>query len=1579
MILHDALNEINSQRIRSYESDSGLLKEHFGIEETVLAGGYGYRQILELVQNSADALIEASELNGLQNSQGRIQVQLNGSRLYVANTGSPLSKEGLDSLLRSHSSPKRGNQIGRFGLGFKSLLKLGGSIDIFTRNSGAIRFDQKRCRSELRQQFQVSEVPGMRLAWPLPAEERTADPICYELSWAETIVRAEIGSESLLQLLREEIKSFPAEFLLFFNIKTLLRLDDGKEKVREVQLEVKDTESILHDGDAVSRWRIATSEVHITEERAIADATHIHARESVPVSWAMPIEGRREEVGRFWAFFPTRTQTYLPGILNAPWKLNSDRNAIISGEWNSALMAEAARLIADTLPILSTPDDPARALDAFPRQPDRKDEDAAPLLDSLWELLKTAPVIPDGTGALRNAVDLWCHPEDSMRLANAWQSLAGIHQKAQLVHAACLKSQRASRLKMLAERIGAPATGNDSPALRRCSAESWFGMVASVETETALSVLKLAEAFSNDANAAAIWRRICPNLAIIPTQSSELSTATKVVLAPEGAAPPGLTSVATALQTNTEARRILSEVLKVRELDDQVWVSSLNEALQAALKVPNWLTQDKEAGWKMFWSRLRRAPASVRKEFLDKYRDHVHVCRRDKRWVTAESVLLPGRLVDDGDRSSSSDLLVDPDMHSKDRISLKSLGVVDVPAGNIGPADFTLISGESQLLHQWLELCRRHYNSTYGTRASRDYLQPDSLSMPRSYGLLAELTGASNVRFTFLLLDRLAETEFQKPVGFGHITRRVYPRSSIPHPLSWYVLSHGEVELGSSTVPLRALVARRNHKVLRQLPDWSHLESAIGQLDIKTHMVSVTQADLDAFWSAMIDAVVTARKLNGDELTDLWNGAANDGIVPTELPSSSGRIPLSAVFVTASADWARRARTSRRVVVVLSPTTMDLWMKAGAQDLACLVQAEWTTNAGPIERLTDVVPELGDVLAEEAHEVARCQRVTRLHLRIADTLQPAPCLMWDGALFLDAEQLAPLPRAERLRQLISEIAASGWLRGSASDALACLVDAGVDERRMNVAQGATLEDRLLRAVGNRVEPLRDALGQSLCTLDFVRQCTPQQLSELVLAQLGPSTLNALRDTLQAEGLKPPARWNSAPALAFVAAINFPPEFASSAKARRESEESISGPIELRPLHDFQQEVYDGLRSLIASDTQRRRCVISLPTGGGKTRVTVEAAVRLVLAPVRDARCVLWIAQTDELCEQAVQAFRQVWVNLGARRTNLRIVRLWGNNPNPSEQDADKPVVVVASIQTLNNRFGSADLAWLRKPGLVVVDECHHAITPSYSELLRMLDAEAPHLGLDEKTEPAIVGLSATPFRTVDDESQRLARRFGGRWLPSDQERLYERLLAQGVLARAQYESLDSGVDLTQDELARLGRLKEPWEGLDFENLLEAINQRLAGDAHRNERIVECIESSSAHSILLFTNSVDHANEMSARLNLAGIGAAAVSGSTPTATRRYFLEKFQDGQIRVICNHSVLTTGFDAPKTDMVLIARQVFSQVGYMQMVGRGLRGVKNGGTSTCRIVTVMDNLGRFRDRHPYHYCRDLYADDASH
>src|SRR2546422_2743566 len=161
------IDDLRESRLKAYEADqkNGDIKEHFGIEEVVLAGGYGYRQVLELVQNGADAILEAHEAGTEQSGPARIEGVVADSSLYVANTGAAFSPEGIDALLRSHSSPKRGNQIGRFGLGFKSLLRLGGKIDI---DSGpvAFGFDPNRCRQELRERFSVTDAPGLRLACP---------------------------------------------------------------------------------------------------------------------------------------------------------------------------------------------------------------------------------------------------------------------------------------------------------------------------------------------------------------------------------------------------------------------------------------------------------------------------------------------------------------------------------------------------------------------------------------------------------------------------------------------------------------------------------------------------------------------------------------------------------------------------------------------------------------------------------------------------------------------------------------------------------------------------------------------------------------------------------------------------------------------------------------------------------------------------------------------------------------------------------------------------------------------------------------------------------------------------------------------------------------------------------------------------------------------------------------------------------------------------------------------------------------------------------------------------------------------
>jgi superfamily II DNA or RNA helicase len=370
-------------------------------------------------------------------------------------------------------------------------------------------------------------------------------------------------------------------------------------------------------------------------------------------------------------------------------------------------------------------------------------------------------------------------------------------------------------------------------------------------------------------------------------------------------------------------------------------------------------------------------------------------------------------------------------------------------------------------------------------------------------------------------------------------------------------------------------------------------------------------------------------------------------------------------------------------------------------------------------------------------------------------------------------------------------------------------------------------------------------------------------------------------------------------------------------------------------------------------------VLSLPTGSGKTRVAVETSIDCAL---HIGSSILWIAQTDELCEQAVQSFRQVWANRGQPWTELRIVRLWGGNPNPGTTQAGPPTVVVASIQTVASRISTTLPDWIRDSSLVVIDEAHHAIAPSYTRLLAWLAGrQSDQRGTPP---PPLLGLSATPFRGHnEEESHRLARRFDGRLYPApdEQRALFEKLQTGGILSKILTEPLnyDQPFILTDDEKKQIEV---------FDEFPNAAAQRMAGDEHRNDAIVRAIvDYAEDGQVLLFANSVSHASYLAALLQLRGVQSAAVHGGTETSARQYFIRQFQNGAIKVLCNYGVLVTGFDAPKTDVIVISRPVFSPVRYMQMVGRGLRGEKNGGTATCRVVTVLDNILEYRDRLAYH------------
>jgi superfamily II DNA or RNA helicase len=102
----------------------------------------------------------------------------------------------------------------------------------------------------------------------------------------------------------------------------------------------------------------------------------------------------------------------------------------------------------------------------------------------------------------------------------------------------------------------------------------------------------------------------------------------------------------------------------------------------------------------------------------------------------------------------------------------------------------------------------------------------------------------------------------------------------------------------------------------------------------------------------------------------------------------------------------------------------------------------------------------------------------------------------------------------------------------------------------------------------------------------------------------------------------------------------------------------------------------------------------------------------------------------------------------------------------------------------------------------------------------------------------------------------------------------------------------------------------------------------------------------------------------------------VSGETRPATRRFLIEEFREGRISVLCNYGVLTTGFDAPRVRALVIARPTASPVLYEQMIGRGMRGPRFGGTEECLVYDLADNI-RFGGQMAFSRYSDYWTSHA--
>lgn len=324
MSLKEKLEELCRRTRAGWKANPDLVQVDARREESLLGGGYYDRQILELVQNAADA--------ALAHETARIELRLTASHLYAANTGEPLSPDGLRALILGDVSPKGGDEIGRFGLGFRSLLRLGGVVDMVSAGI-AFRFDPAWCAVEARQVAALpadAEAPGMRLARPLSlTTERKRDPILADLlEWADTVVRAELADPDAVAAMRWELERFPVEFLLFQRPDLEIEILLPEAESRRLHRERREDLLLLVDDGKETAWQLFRKRFAVEDADAKRDAGRRQARPEVDIAWAVPAEVRDPRGGELWNAFPTRTPSVLPGILDTRWKLNSDRTAL---------------------------------------------------------------------------------------------------------------------------------------------------------------------------------------------------------------------------------------------------------------------------------------------------------------------------------------------------------------------------------------------------------------------------------------------------------------------------------------------------------------------------------------------------------------------------------------------------------------------------------------------------------------------------------------------------------------------------------------------------------------------------------------------------------------------------------------------------------------------------------------------------------------------------------------------------------------------------------------------------------------------------------------------------------------------------------------------------------------------------------------------------------------------------------------------------------------------------------------------------------------------------------------------------
>lgn len=321
------------------------------------------------------------------------------------------------------------------------------------------------------------------------------------------------------------------------------------------------------------------------------------------------------------------------------------------------------------------------------------------------------------------------------------------------------------------------------------------------------------------------------------------------------------------------------------------------------------------------------------------------------------------------------------------------------------------------------------------------------------------------------------------------------------------------------------------------------------------------------------------------------------------------------------------------------------------------------------------------------------------------------------------------------------------------------------------------------------------------------------------------------------------------------------------------------------LRPYQVAARDKLRKALKT---HRATALVLPTGAGKTTVAADIIERCIAKDDSPNR-VLFLAHRTTLVEQCSTRLDEN----GLTRNGI----IMGNHPRR------RPLapIQVASIQTLARRPLLDP-----PPTLIIVDECHRSLSPSYVALL------------EQYPDAYIIGLTATPWR------------LDGRGLG----RMYQKLIVGVTYGQLIAEGYLVGIRCFCPWVPDLRGLRLVAGDYDLGVVAEQANQR-----HRLDQIVtHWLSLADNQPTIAFAINVAHSKLLTAAFLEAGVSAEHIDGTTKNAERAAVNDRLLSGATKVVSNCGVWTEGWDSPPVRVGIMARPTMSLALFMQCAGRILR-----------------------------------------